>query len=428
MNGLASHLVSPSWEATPAEPEWLAVARKHAWEQLADKQLPTIRQENWKYTNLELLARRQFSTSAAAPSSAWIDEQLAGLDGALRLVFIDGEYAAEHSATGAGDHGIKIGRLGDYFHDPFVVAQLGDFKSATSQGFTLLATARFKDGVYVGIEEDRIVDSPIEIVYITTGDSVCHYRNFVRLGAGAKATVSEHFISTSGSTGLLNNHMVVELSAGSGLVWLRAQRHDPGAFLVTRTEVRQDKNSKFDFFGLDTGGRLVRHDIHSKLEQPGAEVHLAGATVIAGQQHNDNHTEIEHIARDCISRERFKAVAAGRSRVVFNGKIKVHQGADGTDSSQSNANLLLSAHAEIDTKPELEIYADDVIAAHGATVGQLDETAVFYLRSRGLSELEARQLLISGFCRELVDRVSNPNMRKLLESQLIAALPEAGAA
>jgi len=293
-------------------------------------------------------------------------------------------------------------------------------------GFTLLATARFSDGIFIDAGENYSAEEAIDLVYICSGNSACHQRSMIRLGRSAQLTVTEHFISTEDCTGFSNIHLAIELSAKARLNWNRIQRQGVGAFLVTNTQVQQQADSEYNYFGMDTGSRLVRHDIHTRLLESGARTRLTGITVVVKQQHVDNHTYIEHVAPDCTSRERFKAVAGGRSRVVFNGKIKVHPGADGTDSSQSNANLLLSPHAEIDTKPELEIYADEVIAAHGATVGQLDENSVFYLRTRGLSEHEARQLLIRGFCRELVDWIAHEPLRDLVDAFLVEALPETG--
>ena len=428
MSNLAAHLVPGDWQSPATEPGWLTDALRNAWHQLEAKKLPTVRQEDWKYTSLELLAKRQFATRTQLPAADWVADQLSGLRGGLRLVFVDGFFAENHSVTRAAGNGLTIGPLNANLDAAGLETHIGAADIDAEPGFSLLATARFNDGVYIDLQDSCAIDIPVEIVHISTGDSVYHQRNVVRLGTCARLEVSEHYISTEGSTGLVNNHTAVELSANADLDWVRVQQHESAGFVVTRTQVSQRAASKFNYFGMDTGGRLVRHDIHSRLLESGAEVRLAGVTVIAGQQHVDNHTNIEHIAADCISRERFKAVAAGRSRVVFNGKIKVHPGADGTDSSQSNANLLLSAHAEVDTKPEMEIYADDVIAAHGATVGQLDETAVFYLRSRGLSELEARQLLIRGFCRELVDNVSDEQLREFIDDKLARALPGAGSA
>lgn len=428
MNSLATHLVPEHWRAPAEEPSWLMRARQQAWQRLETQKLPTTRLEDWKYTGLDLLARRQFTSRTDTPSAHWFGEQMAGLTGRYRMVFVDGYYAEEFSELGSTQDGLDIAPLSMRLQAAGVEAEIGKADLRAEAGFTLLATARFKDGAYIAVEELGDIDGAIDLVYICTGDTVCHQRNIIRLGNSARLEVAEHFISTEGCTGLTNHHLVIDLGAGAELDWVRVQRQDAGTFLVTRMQVQQHQDAKFNYFGMDTGSRLVRHDIHSSLLESGAEVRLTGVIVVARQQHVDNHTHIEHIAPDCTSTERFKAVAAGRSRVVFNGKIKVHPGADGTNSNQSSANLLLSAHAEIDTKPELEIYADDVVATHGATVGQLDETAVYYLRSRGLSELEARQLLIRGFCRELVDRVARKELRELLDHWLNKAMPEAGVA
>ena len=428
MTSLAAHLVSPDWSAPAAEPAWLEHVREQAWQQLEVDKLPTARSEDWKYTNIELLARKQFAASSAALPATWVEEQTASLVGTQRLVFVDGVYSEEYSNIDDTSGGLTIGPISEHLQVGHVEAELGKAVAEGMAGFTRLATARFSDGVYIDVADQHTVSGSIDLVYIGSGAAVSHQRNVIRLGAGARLSVNEHFLSSDDCTGLSNHHLAIDLGTGARLDLVRVQRQSAGAFLITATDVQQQAESRYKYFGLDTGGRLVRHDIHNRLSESGARVDLSGVSVIAGRQHVDNHTHIEHIAPDCISRERFKAVAGGRARVVFNGKIMVHTGADGTDSSQSNANLLLSEHAEIDTKPELEIYADDVIAAHGATVGQLDEGAIFYLRSRGLGAHEARQLLIRGFCRELVDTVALEELHDVLDGYLVEALPEPGAA
>jgi Fe-S cluster assembly protein SufD len=206
----------------------------------------------------------------------------------------------------------------------------------------------------------------------------------------------------------------------------RYQHQSAGSFLVTRTEATQSDNSRFHSTGVDMGEGVARHDVRSMLAGVGASCTLNGVCLTGGSAHADHHLEAVHSAKDCKSEQTFRAVADGRSRVVFNGKVHIMQGADGADARQSSAGLLLSAMAEIDAKPELEIYADEVMANHGATVGQLDETAMFYMRSRGLDEEQARSLLTQAFCRSVTDQLKDEAVKTSLGDRLTGRLEKAG--
>ena len=195
--------------------------------------------------------------------------------------------------------------------------------------------------------------------------------------------------------------------------------------MITRTEVSQQADSEYNYFGFDLGGGLVRHDLHTSLKGNGAKTHLNGAYLLDGKRLVDNHARVDHIAPNGSSEQYFRGVAGGSGKAVFNTSVCVHPGADETEALQSNANILLSARAEIDTKPELEIYADEVIASHGATVGQLDEQAIFYLRSRGLSQEQARQILTTAFCRSVSDRLDDRELAEAISGRMMDVMPQA---
>jgi Fe-S cluster assembly protein SufD len=220
----------------------------------------------------------------------------------------------------------------------------------------------------------------------------------------------------------LNLVLQVDLGEGASLSHARLQSGSCSQALVTRTEVRQAAGSHYGYTGIDLDGQLVRHDLRCLLQGPGARSVLRGASLLDGEAHVDNHLEIVHAARDCSSEQTFRGVLNGRSRLVFNGRVHVMPGADGAEARQSNANLLLSAQAEVDTKPELEIEADEVVASHGATVGQMDENALFYMRSRGLDEAQARAVLTGAFCRQVLDPLPQGPARELLAGALDARL------
>jgi Fe-S cluster assembly protein SufD len=202
------------------------------------------------------------------------------------------------------------------------------------------------------------------------------------------------------------------------------QQEPDTASLITRTEVSQAADSSYAYYGFDLGGGFVRHDLHSMLRGEGAAARISGAYMVDEKRLVDNHVRVDHVAPGCTSDQYFRGVAGGSGKAVFNTAVRVHEGADGTEARQSNANILLSVRAEVDAKPEFEIYADDVIASHGATVGQLDEEAVFYLRSRGLSEEEARQLLISAFCRSVCDRLADRELADVIAERLLKEQPK----
>jgi Fe-S cluster assembly protein SufD len=259
-----------------------------------------------------------------------------------------------------------------------------------------------------------------------------HLRNIVQLGENCEATIIEHWLGAhedGGHNNLTNTVGLSTLGEGAKLTHLRLQQDSPGGLLVDRHDVIQRSGSSYTAHTFDFGGKLVRHDLNTRFEAPGSRCELNGLYVLDARQHVDNHTRIDHAAPDCASQEHYKGVLKDRARGVFDGLVLVQPGADGTDAHQSNANLLLSADAEVDTKPQLEIYADEVKCSHGASVGQLDEDALFYLRSRGLDEDSARGLLMRGFGMEMIDRIDDPGIKPVLEAlleQRLAAFGEKG--
>jgi Fe-S cluster assembly protein SufD len=245
----------------------------------------------------------------------------------------------------------------------------------------------------------------------------------VILEHGAKLELLEQFENQNANTS--NVVFQIELNTGAKLQHIRFQQESDTAVLITRTEVSQQGDSDYNYYGFDLGGRLVRHDLHSSLLGRGAKAGLNGAYLLDGNRHVDNHCRVDHMAVGGVSEQYFRGIAGGNGRAVFNTAVCVHPGADETEARQSNANILLSTRAEIDTKPELEIYADEVIASHGATVGQLDEQAIFYMRSRGLSEQQARQLLTTAFCRSVSDKLPDSALGEVIAQRMMDVMPQA---
>jgi Fe-S cluster assembly protein SufD len=296
------------------------------------------------------------------------------------------------------------------------------------QGFSALNTATLDAGLLIEVDEG--VDAGDLLLQWGNGrgeaSALFNSRVVLVLGRGARLQLVEQYENMPDEACVLNVVMQHSLAEDAELSLTRIQQQSASSILVTRTDVSQSANSRFHFTGLDLGEGLSRHDVTATLLGHGSSCALNGACMSRGQSHVDHHYEAAHIAGDCQSSQLFRAVAKDRGRVVFNGKVHVYKGADGTDARQSSAGLLLSKLAEIDAKPELEIYADEVIASHGATVGQLDEEALFYMRSRGLDLDAARNLLTMAFCRSVTDQLPVAALREPMGERMTRSL-EAGA-
>jgi len=297
---------------------------------------------------------------------------------------------------------------------------------AAADAMTALNGALLTDGLRLTLADTAVLDKPLYLVFVVTGEgtAVASPRILIEAGAHARATVVEHYAGEAQARRFTNVVTDIVQDEASRIEHYRLQQQPSRSFQVSRLHAALAARARLDCHSLDLGGGLVRHDTMVRLTDREAAVSLNGIYITGGDQHVDNHTRIDHEAPDTVSREDYRGVLRDRSRAVFNGKVMVHAGADGTDAAQSNRNLLLSDKAEVDTKPELEIYADDVKCSHGATVGQLDETALFYLRSRGIDTESARHLLIFAFLRELLARAEVPALARRMERMLVGGLPE----
>ena len=297
---------------------------------------------------------------------------------------------------------------------------------ASADAMTALNGALLTDGLRLTLADTAVLDKPLYLVFVVTGEgtAVASPRIVIEAGAHARATIVEHYAGEAEARRFTNVVTDIVQEEASRIGHYRLQQQPAQSFQVSRLHAALAARARLDCHSLDLGGRLVRHDTMVRLADREAAVALNGIYVTGGDQHIDNHTRIDHEAPDTLSNEDYRGVLRDRSRAVFNGKVMVHKGADGTDAAQSNRNLLLSDKAEVDTKPELEIYADDVKCSHGATVGQLDETALFYLRSRGIGTESARHLLIFAFLRELLGRADTPALAHRMERMLVGGLPE----
>jgi Fe-S cluster assembly protein SufD len=410
---------------------WLDAARGENLDAFAATGLPEGRNEAWKYTPLRALSQRALALADTA-TAARVDVPvslfaLPGVDGP-RVVLVDGVYRADLSVLDAGP-GVTLAPLSAALAsepEPLRFALANRYRRGAADAFAHLNAALASEGVVLRVADGVQVAKPLHLVHVTSGvqpDTAWHVRVLVEVGKGATLDVVEHFVSAGDAPqlGTVVADYVARDASTLGVVIL--QDASSGTTLVRRGHVRLDTEAKVTVHAVELGGALVRHELTADVVGDRARFNTRGVFALAGRQHVDTQLEVQHKARDTASEALWRGIADGRSRGVFRGAIVVAEGADGTDASLSNKNLLLSASAEIDTKPELEIYADEVKAAHGATIGQLDERSLFYLRSRGIPLVEARNLLTLAFCRAALESLPNEALREHLGDLLVAHLP-----
>lgn len=402
---------------------WLEALRGEALAQFQIQGFPSTRQEDWKYTSVRPIERRNFALGGES-CLGLVEEDLgeALMSGLARhrLVFVNGVYAPQLSHPGDLPRGVRLASMAAIAaQDPRALEpHLGRYARSDGNGFSALNTAYWRDGAYLELAPGTEPAAPIHLIYLSTAQaqpSAHQLRNLFVAGEASRADVIEHYLRLG--DGVYLNNVVTEARLGTGahLDHYRLQEESEQAYHVSTLQVQQGRDSRLTAWGVSLGGALVRHDSNVDLDGEGGECALLGLYVATGRQHVDNHTRIDHRRPRGTSREVYKGVLGGRARAVFNGKVQVHPHAQKTDAEQTNKNLLLSRDAEVDSKPQLEIYADDVKCAHGATVGQLDERMLFYLRSRGIDEANARGMLTYGFARDLVERMGLDAVRERTE-------------
>jgi Fe-S cluster assembly protein SufD len=360
------------------------------------------REEAWKYTSLRPVADAEFlqPVTPLAGDSAWL-ARLPQID-APRIVFVDGQFRAELSVLPAA---VGFTRFADH-------ATFGTLARPDSEPLVALNTMLAEDGASLAIPEG-IDAGMLLLVNLATDGAAFHPRHAIQLAAGARLTLLE--LSLGDGTYLHNPVLEVHVGEDAALTHVRLQNEAPTAFHLSTLYADIAERGTYDSFALNVGARIVRTEVHARLGGPKAVVHLNGAQLLGGVQHADLTTVVKHDAPSCTSRQTVKNVLAGRSQGVFQGRIEVARAAQKTDGYQMNQALLLSPDAEIDTKPELEIFADDVKCSHGATVGEIDADQLFYLRSRGIPDAEARSILVRAFLADALDFVAHEPIRAVLE-------------
>jgi Fe-S cluster assembly protein SufD len=409
---------------------WVHRLRQAAMKRFNELGFPTSRNEDWKFTSVAPIAKTPFRLVPAydldGVTSETLEQSGHQIGDAIRLVFLNGHYAPPLSSLEALPDGVIVTSLATalHAHAQLVEPHLARYAAYQDHAFTALNTAFVHDGVFVFISRGTTVQSPIHLLYLTTAageGTVAHPRNLIVTGSRSQVTIVESYACPKEQVYFTN--AVTEIVAGDHAVidHYKLQRESGEAFHVATLKVHQGPGSNFSSHYLGFGGELVRNEVRAMLDGEDCECTLNGLYMAGGRQHADNHTVIDHAKPHCASHELYKGILNGKAHGVFNGKIFVHQDAQKTDAKQTNKTLLLSDDAVINTKPQLEIYADDVKCTHGATVGQLDDDAIFYLRSRGLGREEARRLLTYAFANDIISRVKVEPIRTRLEQTMLAS-------
>ncbi len=407
-----------------AQLPWLAATRKRAIERFADAGWPTNKLENWRHTSLAVLAQQSFTARTADDTAQRLAAQIREGGAGHWLVFVDGHHAPALSAPGEVPSGAHVGTLAQALAaDPEAIeAAFGNAEEGESPA--ALNTALATDGAYIHLARGVVLEAPVHLVFIGgVAQGASQVRNLIVAEAGAQATIVEHYAGRDGAATLTNAVTRIQAGADTRITHLKLQQEPEQVFHIAAIDAVQARGSVFASHSLSFGAKLARNDINARFEGEGCEALLNGLYHVDGRRHVDHHTRLDHAHPHCTSREFYRGILDGAARGVFTGRVHVAPGAMRTDAIQRSDSLLLSALAEADARPELEIYADDVKCAHGATVGQIDENSLFYLRSRGLDEAHARNLLIYAFAAESLGRIGVESLRKRAEAAIRTLIP-----
>jgi Fe-S cluster assembly protein SufD len=406
------------------EPIWLARIRESAAARFEELDFPTTRDEEWKYTSLAPLLKSPFQSCLERDWRRVTAHELEAFTFAesrpSQLVFLNGLFAPELSSTSAIAEGILVSNLAAAVasNETLLRDHLATWADYDRQIFTALNTASIDDGAIIYLPEGSLVETPIHLLFISSAGDVplvTHPRTLFVAGRGARATLIESYASLASDTYFTNAVTELVLNEGAVVEHYRLQEESHRAFHIATTQVHQARASRYSSCAISLGSELARHNLNLVLEEENTESSIDGLYVVNGHQHVDNHTAIDHLKPHGTSRQLYKGILDEQATAVFNGKVFVREGALLTDARQMNKNLLLSSEATVNTKPQLEIFADDVKCAHGATVGQLEEEELFYLMSRGLQPERARALLTYGFAEEVISKIKLRSVRQRLD-------------
>ena len=406
-------------ETAAETPDWLRESREAAFARFCTVGFPTTHDEDWRFTNVAALARTPFQLARRQVVPFTVSELVAWRmeHAAARMVFVDGHFAPELSTWGALPEGVTVTSLRkEIAHRPQALAMhLGRYVDIARDPFCALNAAFTEDGAYVHVSRGVVVKQPIHLLFISTSSGtpvMTHPHNLIVVDEEAQASIVEDYVSSGTETPALSNS-VTELVAGGNatVAHTMIEREHLQTYNFSTLRIEQARNANVASHSLLLGGALVRNNVHPVLSGEGGECLINGLFIGSDRQHLDNYMLVEHASPHCASRQFYNGILDEHAHGVFHGRIIVHKNAQKTDAKQTNRNLLLADDAQIDTKPQLEIYADDVKCTHGATIGQIEQNALFYLRSRGIGEVEARQLLLQAFAGECLDRIKPDEAR-----------------
>jgi Fe-S cluster assembly protein SufD len=426
-------------ERRERDPVWLRQLREEGWARFSAKGFPTTHDEDWRFTNLAALAKTPFRRAAKDAVSPQEIEKFRMAGAACQLVFVNGHFAPALSEVMNLPKGLEIcsleraidcGMIGcapEGCAPEGIEQHLGRYADVQRDVFAALNAALWDDGAYLRIRRGAVIEQPIHLLYVSAGagtEIMTHPRTLIVAEPASQAAVIEDYVSLGAETAFSNS--VTELAAGQDAVvsHFLVERENLAAFNVSTLRIEQARGVNVASHSILLGGGLVRNNVHPVLAGDGAECLINGLFVGAGRQHLDNYMLVEHAQPQCSSRQFYNGILDGAARGVFHGRIVVHKDAQKTDAKQTNRNLLLSDDARIDTKPQLEIHADDVKCTHGATIGQIEEEPLFYLRSRGFSEAQARNMLLHAFAAECLDRMKESAAREFVEKLISERLHE----
>jgi len=408
-----------------SDPVWLNRIKESARERFTQLGFPTMRDEEWRYTNVTRFEETPFHSASFFPelSQVQIKPFSFGAVNWPTLVFVNGRFVPELSSSPKNHKGLYIGSLHQALvsNPKLLEAHLNRY--AKQDAFTALNAAFVKEGALIYLPEEETVNEPIHLIFVSASsgqNALIQPRNLIVAGPKSKATVVESYVAINGTTYFTNS--VTEILAGeeANIDYYKIQREGTEAFHIGTTQVELQRAAAFNSVSVSLGARLSRHNVNVRLGAEDAQCELNGLYLGSGVQHMDHHTFVDHPKPRGTSHQLYKGILSGEASGVFSGKIFVREGAQKTDAHQTNKNLLLSEKATADTRPQLEILADDVQCTHGAAVGQLDESVIFYLKTRGIGFEAARRILCYGFAKEVIERIKIPAISEELDRLILS--------
>ena len=416
------------------EPSWLSAFRKQSFGRFQEIGFPTVVDEEWKYTNVAAIARGEFSPVTHVNGSAITKADLHAWEyeeAPVRLVFVDGIFRRDLSSIDDSQAGLIALELREAASDQRfadLLQQIFARRVDTGDGFVALNNALFTGGLFLQLGSNVAADRAIHLLFVTEALNrkrpAASPRVIIQAQANSSATIIESYASSGDAAYLTNAVIDFEVEDSAQIQHYKVQRESANGFHIANTGANLGPKAKYQTTSINLGGAISRHNIDVVMDHEGAECAVDGLYMVEGVQHTDTHSLIDHRQPHCTSRQLYKGILDGRSRAVFNGKVFVRHGAQQTDAQQTNKNLLLSKDAQIDTKPQLEIFADDVKCTHGAAIGQLAEDELFYLESRGINPALAKNMLTYGFAEEVIEKITIESIKRELDSVVLNRLSQ----